>query len=201
MIDTIIFDIGRVLLEYQPEEYLKKRYSSSTEKAKILFENIFGSREWIELDRGTMEVNVAKEIIGKRIPQHQQDVHRVLDEWFELMVPIEGTVDIMDKLRKKKYNIYLLSNMNDKTFEVLHRQYEFLRNVDGEVISAHVKLLKPQREIYDEIVQKYNLEPTKCVFIDDTKVNAKGAEKIGMTGIHFISPGQLQKELEKLGVL
>ncbi|MCR1898321.1 HAD family phosphatase [Irregularibacter muris] len=201
MIDTIIFDIGRVLLEYQPERYLKTKYSPSMEIAETLFENIFASAEWIELDRGTMEVTRAKEVIGKRIPHYQKQVEEVLDTWHELMVPIMGTVDIMNKLREKKYNIYLLSNMNDKIFDIVHKKYKFLREVDGEVISAHVKLLKPQREIYQEIIQKYNLTPSQCIFIDDMKPNAQGAEKVGIRGIHFISPQQLEAELKELGVL
>ncbi|SCX81590.1 HAD family hydrolase [Alkaliphilus peptidifermentans] len=199
MINTIIFDIGRVLLEFEPKKYLEAKFSE--EVVDELFEHVFSRDEWLELDKGTIDEEMALEIIAKRIPHRRGEISELLEGWHELLIPIAGTVEILHRLKEKKYKIYLLSNFHFKAFEKVSNQFDFFQIADGKIISSHVKYLKPQKEIYEALMVKYNLQPSECLFIDDTKENLEGAKKIGINTIHFISATQLEEDLLEVGIL
>ncbi|MFL0252732.1 HAD family hydrolase [Clostridium neuense] len=199
MIKNIIFDIGNVLLKFTPVEFLKNKFHDE-EVVDALYKNIFLSKEWIELDRGTITDEEAIDRYCSRDPEHENEIKEVMATWNEMHLPVEGTSEFLKRMKKKGYKIYLLSNYHLKAFEFINGKYDFIRNVDGEIISCRVKLLKPEPEIYKALMDKYNLKPEESVFIDDTKINIEAAKKLGLHGVLFKGFEDMEKKLKEEGI-
>lgn len=196
MIKNAVFDIGSVLLKFTPIEFLKSKYNDE-DLVKKLYKNIFASNEWVELDRGTITYEDATKEFCRRDPENTEAIKKVMDTWHEMHVPVEGTSEFLKALKKKGYKIYLLTNYHLKAFEIISKKYDFIRNVDGEIVSARVKLLKPDPAIYKALVDKYSIKPEESVFIDDREENVEAARKLGFYGIVFKNADELKKEFEK----
>lgn len=200
MIKNIIFDIGRVLLDFKPENYLIEKYKDEV-LAEKLYSNIFKSNEWIELDRGSITNEEAIEIFIQREIDHRIYITEVMKDWHNILTPIEGTVELLYKLKNTGYKIILLSNFHLKAFELVYEKYSFFKLADEAVISSKIKLLKPSKEIYEHMLNSLLIKPEESLFIDDTLENVKGAEKLGIKSIQFESPNQLEKTLKKLNLI
>ena len=121
--------------------------------------------------------------------------------WEEMLRgEIHGTVDILKKLSKHKYNLIALTNWSAETFPVAIRRFGFLKLFSGIIVSGQIKMLKPNVEIYYYTLNKYNLKPCNCLFIDDRLSNIEGANKCGIDGIVFESPHKLIESLKKFGI-
>ena len=114
--------------------------------------------------------------------------------------PIEKTVEILSELKDKSVPVYALSNWSAETYPTAVGLYPFLKWFDGEVISGQVKMIKPDAEIYLHLLNSFNLQAEETVFIDDRQDNIEAAEKLGIKGIRFTSPGQLREELRNLEI-
>lgn len=183
MIKNVIFDIGNVLLYFKPVEFLNKLYDKET--ADVLYKTIFRSPEWVCLDRGTITQEDATSNFIERKPELKDKIEFVMEHWNEIHTPIPDTVKLMRNLKSKGYGIYLLSNYHKKAFDYISNKYDFIRNVNGKIISSHYKLLKPEEKIYKALFDVYNLNPDECIFIDDTPVNIEVANKLGIHGLCF----------------
>lgn len=197
MIKNVVFDIGNVLIQFRPLEFLKGKYKDK-KLIQELYELIFKSDEWIMLDRGTITEKDAVDNFCRRSPQNKEYIKEVMRDWHAMHIPMEGTVEILKMLRKSKYRIYILSNYHKKAFKVVEDRFEFLKRVDGRIISSDVKLLKPEEEIYKLLLKTYNLKPEETIFIDDTLSNIQRARELGIKGICFKNSGALYKELNPL---
>ena len=187
-IKNIIFDLGNVLINFNPKEY--------TNNEKLLKE-VFASPEWLMLDRGTLTYEEAKEIFKKRIPEETEKINELFDsKFFELLTPIKENTELLPQL-KEKYDLYILSNFHKDAFEEIYEKYDFFKCFKGKVVSCYYHLLKPEKEIYEEILNKYSLKPEETVFIDDMKVNIDAAEKLGIKGIHLPDYTKLKEKLEE----
>ena len=194
-IKNIVFDLGRVLIKFEPKEYIKQNVPE--EKREDFYNGIFGSTEWLMLDRGTLSYEDAKKIFKERVPRADKQIDRLFDvDLFEILQPIEENVKLLPKL-KEKYNLYILSNFHQPAFEHIFKKYEFFRLFDGHTVSCYYYLLKPEKEIYDTLINKFNLIPKETVFIDDTKVNIDACEKEGIRGIHLPDYTELKQKLEE----
>ena len=194
-IKNIVFDLGRVLIKFEPKEYIEENVPE--EKREDFYNGIFGSAEWLMLDRGTLSYEDAKKIFKERVSGVDKQIDRLFDvDLFEILQPIEENVKLLSKL-KKKYNLYILSNFHQPAFEHIFKKYEFFRLFDGHTVSCYYYLLKPEKEIYDTLINKFNLIPKETVFIDDTKVNIDACEKEGIRGIHLPDYTELKQKLEE----
>ncbi len=194
-IKNIVFDLGRVLIKFEPKEYIEQNVPE--EKREDFYNGIFGSTEWLMLDRGTLSYEDAKKIFKERVPGADKQIDRLFDaDLFEILQPIEENVKLLPKL-KEKYNLYILSNFHQPAFEHIFKKYEFFRLFDGHTVSCYYYLLKPEKEIYDTLINKFNLIPKETVFIDDTKVNIDACEKEGIRGIHLPDYTELKQKLEE----
>ena len=194
-IKNIVFDLGRVLIKFEPKEYIEQNVPE--EKSEDFYNWIFGSTEWLMLDRGTLSYEDAKKIFKERVPEADKQIDRLFDvDLFEILQPIEENVKLLPKL-KEKYNLYILSNFHQPAFEHIFKKYEFFRLFDGHTVSCYYYLLKPEKEIYDTLINKFNLIPKETVFIDDTKVNIDACEKEGIRGIHLPDYTELKQKLEE----
>ncbi|AGC69629.1 HAD-superfamily hydrolase, subfamily IA, variant 3 [Thermoclostridium stercorarium subsp. stercorarium DSM 8532] len=200
MIKSVIFDLGRVLLTFEPVEYLNKLYGNG-EKARILYNAVFGSKTWLDLDRGTIDYEKAKRVMASEFANYAEDIDFLMDNWVEIMAPIEDNIAILKELRLKGFKLFLLSNFHREAYDRVSKKYDFFKLFDGIFISSHYGLLKPEREIFLTMLNKFLLAPSECIFIDDTQINVSAAEELGITGIVYTEPQRLRQKLEELKIL
>ena len=198
MIKNIIFDLGNVMIEFSPREYVKSKIA--LEKVEEIYKCVFQSEEWPMLDRGTInEENARRNIISRNI-ENEDLINAVFENWYDILIPIENSVNILRKLKEKGYKVYYLSNFHCAAFEHMDKKYDLFKLFDGGVFSFKEKLLKPEKEIYDKIIQEYNLKPDETVFIDDMKINVEAAKELGLKGVVLDDPKNLLAELQRLDI-
>ena len=202
MIRNIVFDMGNVLIHYIPQVFMD-RLGVPAEDQPLLAREVFGSVEWIRMDRGTLGQEEAVAAMEARLPRRLWEYARrlVLGWWLDgPLMPVEGMAALLEELKGLGYGLYLLSNATV-------RQPEYFPGIpgsqffDGAVISAHWKVLKPEREIYEILFREYGLEPSECFFVDDLNINVEGALCAGMDGYIFDGDvGRLRQALCRAGV-
>lgn len=200
MYHNIVFDLGGVVINYAPKDYLVDRfYSERTEKA--LHEDVFGSEEWELLDKGEITWRQAREVFLQRAEERDLafEMQTLLDEWTEMMSTRTATVNLMRLLKKKGFNIYYLSNMSKEVFDLI-RQRDFFSLFEGGVVSCEVGVVKPDIEIYRQFLQKYSLVPQETIFTDDVRQNTAAAFEAGITGIQFKNVKSFCKMLVTYGI-
>ena len=194
MIKNIIFDLGNVLLNYAPEEYIK---SKSIEEAKIpeIHEEIFLSNEWRMLDRGAISEEEAKIVLINRSRNNGHLIKHVFENWYDLFTPIQDSVDVLIELKNAGFKLYYLSNFHLLAFENVTGKYDFFKLFDGGVASYEANHVKPEEEIYVELIRRYKIDPKESVFIDDLQRNTEAAKELGFNTILLTNPKDLRKML------
>ena len=198
MYKNIIFDLGNVLLDFNPRGYLKSKISE--EKLDEVFKAIFNSEEWVMLDRGTITEKEAINNIINRNSIYTNEINLAFENWYDLLKPIEDTVDILTSLKEHGYNIYYLSNFHELAFGEVTKKNNFFKLFDGGVVSYEEKLIKPEEDIYKLILDRYKLNPSETIFVDDTEANVEGANILGIKSILFKSPKELREELNNFNI-
>ncbi|MBE6049717.1 MAG: HAD family phosphatase [Clostridium sp.] len=195
MYKNIIFDLGNVLLTFDPEEYLNKIIDDKN-KISIIYNAIFKSDEWPMLDRGTLTQEEAKRNIMSRYKDYAKSIELAFDNWIKsILTPIEDTVKILTELKEKGYKIYYLSNFHELAFDYVTSEFSFFKLFDGGIVSYKENLLKPEKEIYNRILDEYKLSAKESIFIDDMLPNIEGAKLAGLSTILFKSPSDLSEKL------
>jgi len=191
-IKNIIFDIGNVLIRFDPAEWLVNNYGHDNETMKTIYKEVFQSEEWKLLDHGKMsEVEAASRIIA-RIPDYKEIVEMIIYQWENFLIrEMPVSVYFLRKFKEMGYNLYALSNYPERGFENTMKYYPFFELFDGKVVSYAHQEMKPERKIYEILMDKYKLDPKECVFIDDTLANIHTAMGFGMEGVHFFHNNQL----------
>ena len=200
VIKNLIFDLGNVLLRFAPLEYLRTRLIDET-KIYNLHREIFLGEEWLMLDRGVITEDEAIERMIAKSVGHGELIKTCMNQWYQMFTPIEETVDILKKVKNRGYKTYILSNFHSLAYENVTQRFDFFKYFDGGIISCREKLLKPEVEIYNKLITRYGIQPNESIFIDDTKVNIKGAEALGFKTILYDSSVQLHSALVKFRVL
>lgn len=198
MYKNIIFDLGNVLLDFNPRDYLKNKISD--DKLEDVFKAVFTSEEWIMLDRGTITEKEAINNIISRNSTYIKEINLAFESWYDILKPIEESINILMSLKKNGYKIYYLSNFHQLAFEEVTKKNSFFELFDGGVVSYEEKLIKPEEDIYKLVLDRYKLNPSETIFIDDTKVNVDAANSIGIKGILFKDSEKLREELNSLEV-
>lgn len=199
MIKNIVFDIGDVLVKFMPEASVRYIGVDETEVNDVLAATV-GSRWWAELDRGVMDEEEVIEKMIEESPKYKDAIRKFFDDGKELLVEaFDYSEKWIDDMKSRGYRVYLLSNY-PRSYFLLHSEtrMKFVKNVDGRVVSAFVKSVKPEHEIYKILLDTYNLNPNECVFIDDREDNVEGAVKAGMHGIVFKNFEDANQKLESL---
>lgn len=197
MIKNIIFDIGGVLVDFNPLKILREMGLEETEVQSIAKSTVLGPH-WKELDRGVMQKNDVYELMLKDTEdKYKADAKCFLEnEVLKTVTSFDYSADWCKSLKAKGFKIYLLTNYPEWMFDYhWENVFTFSKYIDGEVVSGKVKLIKPDSKIYTTLLQKYNLNAGECVFIDDRQENVEAAEKSGIKGIHFESYEQVLKSL------
>lgn len=200
MIKNIIFDIGNVLISYKPEEYIQQFDFTEEVKEKV-FHTIFQSRYWKELDRGTITENEAVESFCKGAPEIENEIRQVMKHWMDMLYPLSDTIKILKMLKCTGCKVFLLSNYHKAAFQKITNENEFIAAMDGMIISNEVKLIKPEKGIYEMLLKKYDLKPEECLYTDDMQVNLDGAEELGIHTYLFQCPENFMKYLQDNQIL
>lgn len=200
MIKNIIFDIGGVLVEFSPENILRKMGLPETEVLEIAKTTSLGPH-WKELDRGVMSKEEVFELmLSETKEEYKADARRFLyDEVLSTVKSFDYSEEWLRELKSRGYNIYLLTNYPDWMFDYhWANTFTFTKSVDGKVVSAVVKQIKPDEEIYTTLLKKYNLIPEESVFIDDKAENIQTAKALKINGIQFTNINDVKNKLNSL---
>ena len=201
-INTIIFDLGGVLIDWNPQYVFDDNYFDSEEKRNYFFESVC-TNDWNEEQDAGRSIVEATQILVQQFPDWEQPIRDYYGRWTDMLkAPIPETVELFRELKKsKRYKIYALTNWQTGLFDIALVRYNFLHWFDGRVVSGEEKTRKPFPEFYQRLLDRYSVKPEEALFIDDNLRNVKAAEELGIKSIHFHSPAQLEEELNRLKLL
>ncbi len=184
MIRNIIFDMGNVLLSYDPEICLRHFVEQEADRALIRRE-LFQGPEWIEGDLGHISDAERFEGVSRRIPGRlHRELRECVDQWHMCMQPVPGAREFCRYVKEKGYRIYVLSNASNSFYQYFPR-FAPLDYFDGVVVSCDIHIIKPDIRIYRYLLDRFELLPEESFFIDDVAENVEGAEKAGISGEVF----------------
>jgi 2-haloacid dehalogenase len=201
-IKTIIFDLGGVLIDWNPKYVFNEMYFDSLEKRDYFLTHICSS-DWNERqDEGRSIVDATEELIME-FPEWETAIRDYYGRWTDMLNgPITGTVEIFRQIKESgKYKTYALTNWQAGLFEIALVRYNFLHWFDGRVVSGEEKMRKPFPEFYNLLLNRYKVKAEEVLFIDDNLRNIKAAEALGIKSIQFESAAALQKELNELQII
>mgnify|MGYP001136458959 FL=1 len=198
-ITSVVFDIGGVLIDWNPRHLFREVFESDEEMEWFL-SNIC-TYEWNVQQDGGKLFSVATAELSAKYPDYSDKIAMYYGRWTEMLGgEIKGTVKIFHELKSKGMPLYALSNWSHEAFPVAYERYGFMKLFDGLVVSGYEKLLKPDHAIYRVLMERYGINPAESVYIDDNRPNAEAAGELGFHAIHFLSPDQLREELRVLGL-
>lgn len=189
---NFIFDIGNVLVAYRPVTFLHELLNNKETESKMM-ELIFNSPEWVELDKGTIVHHEATEIFINKAPEYKDTIVKVMDKIPEMLTPMNETIELLHKIKEQGHKLYFLSNYHTVLSKYIKDKYSFFDLFDGGVFSCDIQVVKPSPEIYNHLLNKYNLTPKDCIFFDDTQKNVIGANKLGITGVLFTGADDVER--------
>lgn len=198
---AIIFDLGSVLIDWNPHHLYRKIFDDEQEMTDFLA-NV-ATMDWNEEQDMGRSLQEGTEILVKQHPTHEANIRAYYTRWEEMLGgAIGGTVEIFKQLKASgKYKIYALSNWSEETLGIAQRHYDFLNWFDGMVISGLEKTRKPFPDFYQILLDRYQLQPEEVLFIDDNYRNIVAAKKLSIPSIHFIGADELAVELKERGVI
>jgi 2-haloacid dehalogenase len=198
---VVVFDLGGVLIDWNPR-HLYRKLLPGDEAGMEEFLATVCTQSWNERQDGGRSFAEATALLKAEHPGKAALIEAYVARWDEMLGgAIEGTVEILDALRRRKVPLYALSNWSAETFPHALRRFDFLGWFDGRVISGEVGLIKPDPRIYRLLLERHGLKAADAVYIDDVARNAASATALGLHGIHFTGPAALRGELEALGLL
>ena len=201
-VNTIIWDLGGVLVDWSPNYVFHETYFTTPEKRTYFFEHIC-THDWNEQqDAGRSIVEATQELVAQ-FPEWEKEIRDYYGRWTDMLNgPLHGTVSIFRELIDSgKYKHYALTNWQADLFNIALVRYNFLHWFDGRVVSGVEKVRKPFPAFYQRLLDRYQVAPANAVFIDDNLRNVKAAEEMGIKSIHFHNPGQLRAELQQLSLI
>jgi len=197
MIKNIVFDLGRVMVEFDPVAYLRG-FGYPGELTQKLFEIVFG-HDWYLHDRGDYAtIDDLREALAEKYPAYAAELTAVLrGDWVKIHYLKTDTADYMAELKRRGYHIYILSNLSVESYEYI-RQYDFFRLIDGGVFSYQERSCKPEETIYRALLDRYSLAPEETVFLDDNPDNIAAADRLGIHGVLFTDLATAKAQTERL---
>jgi 2-haloacid dehalogenase len=197
---NVVFDLGMVLIEWDPRHLYRKVFDDPGKMEWFLAEVCHGA--WnLEQDRGRAWEEAVSEAIARH-PAWAREIRLYRERWME-MVPgvIEGSLRILEELHGKGTPLFAITNWNGETFRETRARFSFLDTFRDIVVSGDEGLIKPDAAIFALLCKRNGLDPSQCLFIDDSLKNVHGAEAVGWQACHFTSPEGLRADLVARGIL
>jgi len=199
LIHTIIFDFGGVLIDWNPRYMYRDEFEASSEMEHFLSE--ICTDDWnLQQDKGRSLAEGTR-MLQEKFPEHAVKIQLYYDQWEKMIKgDIQQNVNLLQKL-KEKYKLYGLTNWSAETFPIVFNRYPFFTLFDGIVISGEEKLIKPDRKIFERILERYQLDAKNALFSDDNIKNIQAAQEMGFATIHVMEETNLKSELYALGLI
>jgi 2-haloacid dehalogenase len=200
-VTTVVFDLGGVLVDWNPRYFYRKRFNGD-EAAMEHFLTKVATPHWNEQQDAGRTFAEATQLLKAEHPGHTEMIDAWLPGYPEMLKGlIPGTADILAELHARKVRTYALSNWSAETFHYALERFDFFNLFDGRLISGEVQIMKPDPRIFRILFERFGIDPTQAIYIDDVLQNVEAARKLGMHGIHFQDAAELRQELTHLGVL
>jgi len=201
-INTIIFDLGGVLIDWNPRYVFDDNYFETEESRQYFFNRVCTS-DWNEEQDAGRSIVEATQLLVEQFPDWEKPIRDYYGRWTDMLNgPIHETVELFRELKEKdNYKIYALTNWQEGLFDIALVRYNFLHWFDGRVVSGEEKTRKPFPDFYQVLLNRYQVNPSEAIFIDDNLRNVKAAEELGINSIHFQSTPQLRQKLEEYKIL
>ena len=197
MIDTVLFDIGTVLVEFQWQQYLCRMVADPKER-QMIDDAMFQSGLWDEVDRGVWTEEEVLDAFFARVPQYREDIQRIYDNIGTSLIKNAYADNWIDEMKARGLRVLFLSNYARYIIDKVPESFTFLEKMDGGVFSCDVHLLKPDPAIYQTCLEQYQLTAESCLFIDDRKDNCEAAQKFGIHTVHFQTFEQAHADAQRL---
>lgn len=199
-INTVIFDLGNVLIGWDPRQLYRQLIEDEAHMEWFLREVC--NHEWNEQQDAGRPWNEGTAVLRARFPEHAELIDAYRSRWKEtLLGPIEGSVAVLAELKARGVRVLALTNWSQETFPIARQLYPFLQWFEGIVVSGEEQLVKPDPRIYQRLLQRYAVDPATALYIDDSARNVAAAEALGMQGWWFRDPAGLRERLTDLGLL
>lgn len=199
-IDTVVFDLGNVLIDWDPRHLYRKIFDDESEMEQFLA--TVCTRDWIEAQDTGLTRADATALLLERFPEQRPEIEAYHARWPETMAgPIEGTEPLLEALAERGYRLLVLSNFSHETFPYAEEQFSFWHHFEGLVISGREGVMKPDPKIFQILIERYDLEPARTFFIDDMPYNVEAAQACGLRAYRFTSAEDLRARLEQEGLL
>lgn len=192
---NVIFDLGGVVLEWNPDRILAAYYSDPEVRA-LMKKQMFQHPDWLDLDRGTLHESTVLERASERTGRPLAEVQGLFQAVRESLHTKPDTVALLEKLYVRDVPLYCLSNISADIFEYLRERHSFWHVFKGIVISGAIQMLKPEPEIFQHLLALYGLEARETAFVDDNAPNVEAARTLGIHAVWFKNAEQCESELE-----
>ena len=199
-ITTVVFDIGNVLVDFAWRPLIERSIPDAAMVDRIANASVF-SKDWVEFDKGNLTIEEIIDLFVENDPEIADDIRKAFSDMTDIVTKRERTIPWIESLRAAGYQVLVLSNFSKMAVDNCPEAMKFLEHVDGGILSYKDHVVKPQEDIYRLLMERYDLEPSATVFIDDTPENIEAARKLGWRGIVFKSYEQVEEELRSLGVI
>ena len=199
--DTVIFDLGGVLIDWNPE-YLYRKIFFNDDDLRYFLENICTGSWNQEQDAGYPLAQATAELAVK-YPQYDAEIKAYYGRWQEMLggYNVECVAILENLHQKKNCRLLALTNWSGETFHTAKNMYPFLNLFERIVVSGNEKIKKPDPRLYQILIDRYSIQPGKSIFVDDTKINVEVAVDLGFQAIHFLSANQVQEKLQECGLM
>ena len=197
---NIVFDLGGVIVRWDPETIIAKIFSDPDIQANI-HAQVFEHPDWLALDRGTLSRQAAIQRAVRRTDVSEAKITALMDAVPLALAPFPEMVDLLDRLKNRGNRLYCLSNMHAASIEHIETANSFMGIFEGAVISCRVHWIKPEPEIYQHLLHTFDLKGSETLFIDDSEANIEAAQHFGIQTIKFENPTQCQDGLAAYGYL
>ena len=198
-IDNVIFDIGNVLIKWNPDRLYRKIFASDAAMLAFYAETGLLKRN-IEFDRGEPFADGIADLTA-RFPNHAEAICAFDTRWEECLDgAFEDSVTLLAALRKNGLPNYAITNFSREKFDITLSRFPFLGLFDDTVVSADVRMVKPDPQIFRILLDRQQLDPTRTLFIDDSAVNIATATSLGLITHHFVDPAALRRDFTAYGL-
>jgi putative hydrolase of the HAD superfamily len=194
---NVVFDLGGVVLDWSPDAILEQHYTDPDARTAVKTA-LFQHPDWLQLDRGVLTEDQAVARLEERTGLPRTELVGLFEAVRASLQPKTDTLALLASLTQRQVPLYCLSNMPATTFAYLREQYTFWPMFRGIVISGEIRMMKPEPEIFEYLLRRYELSPPQTVFIDDHAPNIRAAQALGLHTVLFRDARQCEEELDRL---
>ena len=192
-----LFDLGGVFFDWDPKNFFKDQFDNQSEM-NFFLDNICNNDWNLQQDKGRLIIDAENDLITK-FPNYEEKIKMYYPNHRKMIKGIfHESIELLYELKKKNYSCYILSNWSSETFEGMTEEYNFLKDFDGMIISGDIKLVKPDKKIFELAIEKFNLTPNDTIFIDDRIENINAAQNLNFKTVHLTDPQRIKIKINEL---